>query len=71
MRDCNSYLPPASFACLFFLTFCCCFKELAKRSEKKKTSALDGAVLVGTIELFEIKVSNEECTYDLSDCVFS
>ena len=70
MMNCNSYLLFASFACLFFITFCCCFKELAKRSEKKKTTALDGAVLVGTVELFEIKVSSEECTYDLSDCIF-
>ena len=69
--NCNSYLLSTSFACLFFLTFCCCFKELAKRSEKKKTNALDGAVLVCTVELFEIKVSNEECTYNLSDCIFS
>ena len=44
--------------------------ELAKRSEKKKTNALDGAVLVDTVEIFEIKLTNEECTYDLSDCIF-
>ena len=31
---------------------------------------LDGAVLVGTLQLIEIKVSSEECTYDLSDCIF-
>ena len=59
-----------SFACFFFITFCRCFKELAKRSEKKKTNALDGAVLVGTVALFEIKLTNEECTYNLSDCIF-
>ena len=70
MMDCNSYLLSTCFACLFFLTFCCCFKELAKRSEKKKTTGLVGAWLVCTVELFEIKVSNEECTYNLSDCIF-
>ena len=49
-------------------------KELTKRSEEKKqnkTHALDGAVLVGTVKLIEIKVSSEACTYDLSDCIFS
>ena len=71
MMNCNSHLLSTSFACFFFITFCCYFKELAKRSEKKKTNALDGAVLVGTVEPFEIKLTNEECTYDLSDCIFS
>ena len=70
MMNCNSYLLSTCFACLFFLTFCCCFKELAKRSEKKKTTGLVGAGLVCIVELFEIKVSNEECTYNLSDCIF-
>ena len=32
---------------------------------------LNGAVLVGIVKLIEIKVNSEECTYDLSDCVFS
>ena len=74
MMDCNSYLLYVSFGCRLFITFCCCLKELTKRSEKKnwqqQMRSMEQCWVVQLIKLIEIKVSSEECMYDLSDCIF-
>ena len=71
---CKSYLLSTSFGCRLFITFCCCFKELTNRSEGKKKQqmrSMEQCWLVQLSQLIEIKVSSEECTYDLSECIFS